>query len=377
MQEVNQQAVSKLRAGSNFLIILPPHPDGDVIGAALALRSLLKKLEKEVTVLCPNSGLDTKFSFLPEFEHIETELKITKNFVIDISSKRVEVEELSYKKEQDRLSIYLKPKAGQLESSDISFRSSNFPFDFVICVGVASLDQLGEYYSANAELFFETPVMNIDHSGANENYGQINLVKLNATSNAEIVFDLINEYESSLIDQNIATQLLTGIIARTNSFQHARTTPAALNKASQLIGLGGDQQEIIKQIFKTKSLGLLKLWGRSLARLKLFPDLNLALSQVNLSDIQKSGALEEDVENIIAQMATQLGVAKIFVFLAEKQTNSTQCFLAAAAPVDLLSLFAQYQPRSAAAGIKFVIPGGSAFAEGQILQVLQTNLPKL
>ena len=359
------------------MVLLPPNPDGDGIGAALALRSLLKKMEKEVITLSPDTTPDSKFAFLPEFEHIQTKLEISKNFVIDVSNKRVEVEELSYKKEQDRLSIYLKPKAGQLDSSDISFRNSNFPFDYVICVGLSSLDQLGEFYSANAELFFETPIINIDHSGANENYGQINLVKLNATSNAEIVFDLINEYESSLVDPNIATQLLAGIISKTNSFQHTRTTPAALNKASQLISLGGDQQEIIKQLYKTKSLGLLKLWGRVLARLKIFSDLNLALSLITPSDIEKSSANQEDIENIISQMTSQLGVAKIFAFLIEEQPNSTVCFLAAAAPIDLAFLFAIYQPQAAAVGIKFNIPGNLTFAEGQIIQILQNSLPKL
>ncbi|MBI3952678.1 MAG: hypothetical protein HY336_01850 [Candidatus Doudnabacteria bacterium] len=376
MQELVQQVIDKISTGSNFLILLPQQPDGDGIGAALAMRAFLKKMEKEVTLVAPGLGFEQKFNFLPDFGQIQTNLSVTKNLVIDVSNKRVQIEELSYKKEQDRLSIYIRPKAGQLEPSDVSFRSSNFPFEYIVCLGIASLDQLGDFYSNNTELFFETPIINIDHSATNDNYGQINLVRLNSTSNSEIVFDLINNYEGSLVDQNMATQLLTGIITKTNSFQHARTTPAAFVKASQLVSLGGDQQEIIKQLYKTKSLGLLKLWGRVLARLKLTPQLNLALSEINSSDIEKAGASSNDIEGIIKEMASELGMAKIFAFLIEESPNSTMCFVASAIPLDLVSVFKVFHPEPSVNGVKFRVNGNLAFSEMQLTSLLQGETDK-
>src|SRR5258708_38228777 len=164
----------------------------------------------------------------------------------------------------------------------------------------------------------------MDFRASNKNYGQYNLVTLSATSCSEIVLDLINKFESSLIDENIATQLLTGIIAETNSFQHVRPTPQTFLKASQLVSLGAKQQEIINNLYKTKSLRLLKLWGRVFARLKQDADLSLAYSAINVNDLERSQTGASDFEAIIKEMATQLGFAKIFLFLKEEPSGPTK-----------------------------------------------------
>ena len=119
------------------------------------------------------------------------------------------------------------------------------------------------------------------------------------------------------MDEHIATSLLTGIIAETNSFQHAKTTPRAFLKASQLIAQGGKHQEIIRELYKTKSIALLKLWGRALARLKEVPELSVVYSLVNHSDIEKTSSKPEDVFGVMKELVASLAGAKIILFLAE------------------------------------------------------------
>ena len=313
--EITAQITSKISQAATVLIIVAGD-SGDSLAAGLALQGFLKKLEKETAVLSFTPKLN-KLDFLQGFREAREELDVTKSFVIDVSTKQTQIEELSYKKEVDKLSIFIKPKKGQFEKNDISFRSSNFPFDLLIMIGVDSLDRLGQLYNENTELFFETPILNIDFKATNENFGQYNLVNLTATSNSEIVFDLINHIEATFIDEAIATQLLTGIISETESFQHVRTTPQTFLKASQLVSLGANQQEIISRLYKTKSLWLLKLWGRVLARLQQAPEISLVYSSINQTDLERSQASEEDVQTIIKEMSMQLGFAKLFLFFKE------------------------------------------------------------
>jgi nanoRNase/pAp phosphatase (c-di-AMP/oligoRNAs hydrolase) len=371
-----QQIISKLSESKSILIIGSGN-NGDSLGASLALRSFLKKLDKDVAVLSATEVAE-KFKFLPQADEVLEKIDLTKSLVMDVSLKKSQIAELSYKKEAEKLSIFLKPTQGELTPTDVTFRSSNFPYDLVVLIGIASFDQLGEFYIGHTELFFDVPLVNIDFRGSNENYGQFNLVQLSATSCSEIILDLINKFESGLVDENIATQLLAGIIAETDSFQHVRTTPQTFLKASQLVSLGAKQQEIISNLYKTKSLGLLKLWGRVLARLKTDPNIWLVYSAVNQNDLEKSEASVSDTDAIIREMVSQLGFAKIFLFLKEESNTKTQIYCHSSLPVNLSMIFSLFGPMTISPQtVKFMFPDTLPVAETKLIQLLQTEIGKL
>jgi len=372
----HQVAINRIAQASSVLILVPGS-SGDSLASGLALRSFLKKLDKEAVVLALEEVAE-KFHFLPHVGEILKEVDLTKSFVVDVSTKRSPLAELTYKKEDDRLSIFLKPVSGSLSEQDITFRTSNFPYDLVVVLGVGSFEQLGNFYAHHTDLFFETPVVNIDFRGTNENYGQINIVNLSATSCSEIVLDLINEFEVSLLDEIIATQLLAGIIAETNSFQHVRTTPQTFIKASQLVSLGAKQQDIIGNLYKTKSLGLLKLWGRVLARLNQDESAMLVYSVVNNNDIIRAGAVMNDVDGIIKEMGSQLTFAKLFVFFAEATPTQTSVYCLSHLPLNLPELFAEFKPRVLNnQTIGFVVEEGLIQAQEKIIGRLKSETSKL
>lgn len=371
-----QTVINRIAQASSVLILVQGS-SGDGLSSGLALRAFFKKLEKDV-VLLSLEQVSERFRFLPGIEDIKSEVDLTKSFVIDVATKRSGLAELSYKKEDDKLSIFLKPVSGTLTAQDVTFRSSGFPYDLVVVLGIGSFEQLGNFYAHHTDLFFETPVVNIDFRATNENYGQINLVNLSATSCSEIILDLINEFESTLLDETIATQLLAGIIAETNSFQHIRTTPQTFIKASQLVSLGAKQQDIIGNLYKTKSLGLLKLWGRVLARLNQEEHLSLVHSAVSANDIIKVGASIADVENIIKEMTMQLTFAKLFVFFAEAAPEQTAVFCSTQLPLPLPELFAAFSPQNInSQTVKFTVGRGLAETEKQVLDILKTEANKL
>jgi nanoRNase/pAp phosphatase (c-di-AMP/oligoRNAs hydrolase) len=192
--DIFNQVIEQLNLGPNILIVLPDNSSGDNLAAGLALRSFLRKLDKEVTVASPSSP-DSKFSFLEGFDQVSIGLSITKNFVIELSTKHAQVDELSYKKESDKLAIYIKPKNGEFRDTDVSFNTADYPYSHIITIGIASLDQLGEFYTKNAEMFFKTPIINVDYRAANEAYGQFNLIQLSSTSNSEVIMDLIYKFD--------------------------------------------------------------------------------------------------------------------------------------------------------------------------------------
>jgi nanoRNase/pAp phosphatase (c-di-AMP/oligoRNAs hydrolase) len=316
-----QQIFESINKASRILIPLAPTPNGDSLAAALALQDFLKKLEKDCQIISYN-GLPFKFRFLPKSDQIQSKLEQSRSFVISVRTENTPLEELTYHldENQNLLHIYLKPLDGNYEPQDVSFKSDKFPYDLIIALGLPSLELLGSLYDDNTDLFFETPIINLDHHVNNEHYGEINYVDITATSSTEVLMELLEAFESGLIDADIATNLLAGILIETNSFQHIKTTPKAFLKASNLISLGARQQEIIKHLYKTKSVNLLKLWGRALARLKEAPELGMIYSLIRQEDLEKSGS--NDLLGVMEELINSLFDAKLVVLLAETEPST-------------------------------------------------------
>ncbi|MEK7652012.1 MAG: DHH family phosphoesterase [Patescibacteria group bacterium] len=318
MQNPDQQKFFELIGKSQrILVALPANPNGDTLGGSLALAAFLRKLNKEVEVYCEKTDFGI-LSFLPGIEEIHQEIVFPKSFVISVKTKNAKLDELSYDMLPENVNIYLKPKEGVFTPEDVSFSNDVTQFNLIICVDVASLESLGALYEKNAEMFFAVPKVNIDNHIHNDNYGTINIIDVTASSSSEILLALLRDYEASLIDENIATNLLTGIITETNSFQHNKTTPSSFINASELISYGAKQQEIVKNLFKTKELPVLKLWGRSMARIQSIPEYNTIFSVVGISDIEKSEVGESEIFQVAQDFMVNINDAKMVFFVAER-----------------------------------------------------------
>jgi nanoRNase/pAp phosphatase (c-di-AMP/oligoRNAs hydrolase) len=340
--ETINQAVKQIKAAKSVLVLASSGSNLDSLASALALANFLKALGKQVKVLSPSPVLP-KNSFLPEVALVESTQSLTKNLVVDVSLTDTELGALSYEKFTDKLSIFLAPKTGEFKEENISVRSSVYPFDLVVTLGIANLEELGSFYAIHAQMFYEIPVINIDYKPSNENFGQINPVDITSSSVSEVVYDLLAELDVNLIDEKIATMLLAGLIDQTNSFQSQKTSPKVFVKASKLVDLGGRQQDIIGKLYRSKSLGLLHLWGRVLARLKQDEPKQLVYSAVSMQDIERSGATQTDVDEIIFEMMQQLSFAKYFVLLVEG-AGQTIVFVATTGSFDFTQGLNGYKP---------------------------------
>jgi phosphoesterase RecJ-like protein len=163
---------------------------------------------------------------------------------------------------------------------------------------------MGPIFDQNASLFYETPLVNIDHHVSNDHYGKVNWIDLTATSTCEILVALLESLgrEKTLLDQDIATALLTGITTDTGSFQNTNTTPKSFTVAAQLVAAGAKQQDIVKKIYKTRSLSTLKLWGRALANIKEDKENRFIWSTLSEKDFVETGSLNTDSGGVIDEL---------------------------------------------------------------------------
>ncbi len=310
-----EQIRDNINKSKRILIITKRDPSGDSLGSMLALYLILNKMEKDVTVVSHGTP-NILYKFLPYFHQITNELASTKDFIISLDISNTQVGEFSYKIEGNKLNIYIEPKQGKFGEKDVSASPAKPKYDLIIALNCADFAYMGRLYEENTDFFYETPVINIDHRADNENYGNINLVDLTATSTAEILYELTKDWGSNLIDEDIATCLLTGIIADTDSFQNQQTTPKSLQIAAELINAGADQQKIVQNLYRTKELATLKLWGRLLARIKQDKKFRLVWTLADLPDFQKTASSPRELSGVAEELISTSPEAEVILILA-------------------------------------------------------------
>lgn len=319
---VQQQIVDLMLTNQKILIMASSPADGDCIGSSLSLYLALKKLDKEVTVVCPDPIPDL-YHFLPTTHIIGNRVVASKDFVITINTNKVQTADVKSIVENGKINIIIMPENGRLSEEDVSFNYGPDRYDLIITVDTGGLEQLGQLYTGNIEMFHQIPVINIDHHMSNDHFGKVNLVDVMASATTELLIPVISLLEEKsgkpLWDEDIATLLLTGIITDTGSFQNANTTPRAFDASAQLVSHGARQQEIIQHIFKTKQLTTLKLWGRILSKMQTDEKFHVVWSVLTQKDFAETGAAENETGGIIDELLSNAPGAEIICLLKEKK----------------------------------------------------------
>lgn len=320
---VKQQASELIKSSENILLVGHKNPDGDALGSLLALKIVLEKMGKKtdcVTADAPNRIFD----FLPKINEISRKIEVSDDFVISVDVSNAEIEKIGYKKEDGEkkvVNIIITPRGSKRFSPEnISFPQAKPKYDLIISVDTPNIERLGEI-APSLDIFYETPLINIDHHPSNEKFGKINLVELVATSTSEILVSLFESLskDNQIIDDDAATCLLTGLIYDTSSFQNVNTTPKSLTIAAQLVAAGGRQQEIVKNLYKTKSMETLKLWGLVLTKVNEDREHRYLYSSVSREELDKTGADESALSGVIDELLKSATEVDFALLLSERQ----------------------------------------------------------
>lgn len=324
-QNTQKQIVELIKKSQNILVLPSTPADGDSLGSAVSLYLALKKLNKDVTVVC-NDSVPDLLQFLPNIKIVGDKLVSSSDFVITLDCKSTKVDSIKSLIDGDKINIIITPKDGRFSEKDVFFNKGKLNFDLIITVDTAELKQLKDIYENNPEIFYQVPVINIDHHISNTHFGKVNYVDIMASSTTELLFPLLLELGRSedleIMDEDIATLLLTGIITDTGSFQNANTTPKSFEISADLIAYGARQQEIIQQIYKTKQLSQLKLWGRVLSKIQTDDEYRIVWSTVSQQDFKDTASLEEQTGDIIDELMSNAPGAEVIFLMKEKKDGS-------------------------------------------------------
>jgi nanoRNase/pAp phosphatase (c-di-AMP/oligoRNAs hydrolase) len=306
----------------NVIIFIPDNPGFDAIGSAWALNFFLENNNILATIVSIKPLTENKFNFLPRPKNITAEISGAREFVLSFDTSRNKILGLRQETIGTAFNVYLTPEKGSIDPRDFSFILAKFKYDLIVVFDSPDLESLGNLYLNNSDLFFEVPVINIDHHSNNENFGQINLVDITASSCAEILKATLENIATSSIDKNIATCLMTGIIGATGNFQKKNTTPKALLAAADLMDKGADQQGIVRWLYKTQPLAILKLLGRVLSKLNWEEKSKLVWANLTLEDFVQSRNTPESLPIILEKLQENYSDGQIFMLIYNDTPNT-------------------------------------------------------
>ncbi len=301
-----QQALSVITRSSSIALFVPEKPSIDAFSSMMALSlALTANTEKTIYSISP-VHVPSELQFLPGSSQVEMKPHLQPTLVIDIAgvSAIANIEQIPTK---NGLKIHLELPANTDMSADmVETHVRQLPYDCAILFGASDLADLGPMFTDFADFFYNIPIINIDHKPTNEYFGTINMVDITASSIAEITHELITALSPDAITQDVATALYAGIVGATESFQKPSTTPKAFQLSAELMTKHAQTDIVIQHLVKTKPLSLLKIAGRTYARLRHDEHGHLFWSILRELDFQESHAAETDIPLIMHELTNNI-----------------------------------------------------------------------
>lgn len=372
-----EQIQSILQRSKHILIAMKKTPSGDAISASLALALFCKQLGKHVDIVSENFEIPKKFAFLPQNDVIKKQMPNLQKFVIRVDVQERGLQELSYDIKDGHLLVYITPEHGFFTHEQLRTAKTDFRYDLIITLDTPDFDSLGELYTNHTELFYKVPVLNIDTSVSNDYYGTINSVDITASSTSEVVTNILQEINEALLNKDIATILLTGMISATQSFKTKNVKPQALTLASKLVGIGADRDFIIGQLYRTKTLSTLKLWGQALANLQYNPSIGLVRTSITRENFIRSGASELELYDIIDELIMNSPEAKMVLLVHEDihELDTVQVILHTTNGFNAKFLTEEFHPQGEKKQVSFSLKNKNLKdAEEMVVENIRTKL---
>ncbi|MEI6511389.1 MAG: hypothetical protein WCO25_05115 [Candidatus Uhrbacteria bacterium] len=351
-----QQILEAIKRSTRPLICVPRSAGADGYASAIGLARVLEKLDKKADIVAADGTAPKNLHFLPGHEKVSTVLENLRRFVIEIDASRTKVDELTYEMKDDKLVIHLSPKKGFWDAKDLNVSSSGYRYDLIVCLGAADLESCAHLYSDHPDFFYRTPILNIDHRAENEHFGQLNVVDLTAVSVSEVVHDLVEAIEPGLLDEEVVTALLTGMISKTKSFKTKNVSPKTLQTASKLVAKGARREAIVHNLYRTRSVPTLRLWGRALARLKVDAAASFVWTLLSQQDFLHAGAEEADLPDVIEELIASTPDAKVVALIYETAAHEIVAIIRAERPTDVLALTAALRPTGTREEVRVAFP---------------------
>lgn len=250
-QPPKQQIVDRVKKASNILVTVNRSPSVDLLTAALALTLMLEKMDKSAVAVF-SGVIPRAIEFLEPDKVIEDNIDSLRDFIIALDKDKAD--RLRYKVEGDVVRVYITPYKTTITEKDIKFSQGDFNVDLIMALGVEKSEDLDGALTAYGKILHDAQIVTINNHTGSGTIGDVDWSDTSASSYSEMIMGISEALRSGLLDQPIATSLLTGLVSSTDRFRNEKTSAKVMTMAAQLMAAGANQQLIAEQLAKEGSM---------------------------------------------------------------------------------------------------------------------------
>jgi hypothetical protein len=241
-----QQIAERVKQATRFLVTVNANPTVDQLAACIGLTLLLNKMNKHATAVF-SGKVPSTIEFLQPEKTFEASPDSLRDFIISLDKNKAD--KLRYKVEDDVVRIYITPYRTSLSERDFVFSEGDFNVEAVIALGVSQRANLDTAITAHGRILHDATVISVNAgAGKAPDLGQINWQDPQASSLSEMLVSISEAFGPGLIDPQIATAFLTGIVSETQRFSNKKTSPKVMTMSAQMMAAGANQQLIVSKL---------------------------------------------------------------------------------------------------------------------------------
>lgn len=232
-----------LSSDGELLVVTHFFPDGDAIGSLLAFGGILDQLNVP-HILSIDDIVPKKYAFLP----------------------------------------------GASTIRNLRQQPLNRIFPRVAVLDAGALPRIG---AAQKCIGPDTKVLNIDHHFTGKYYGDINVIEVNASATAELLYQLCLDLDLNFTPQ-VAYGLYVGILTDTGRFRFTNTNAESLKICGDLVGRGVKPGWVNENVYYNFPFNMIKALAKTLSTIKLHCDGLVCLLQLDGTEFldQSEGFVE-------------------------------------------------------------------------------------
>lgn len=265
-----------IKNANNIIIFSHVNPDGDTLGSMIGLSKLIEINFNKITTNVIIGKTPETYAFLPSISNC-----ISNQFI-------------------DKTVVY----------------------DLAIAVDVAAKDRMSDMH----EIYFNAKnTANVDHHITNNNYGNVNIVKGEASSAGEVVYEIAKDLNWKF-NKEIAELLYIAILTDTGGFRFENTSPKVLTYAAELIEMGLNPTQIYRQCYESKPKAMALLNAYAIQNAVFKENDKIAYTIITKEDMKNFNAKNDYTEGI-SEALRQINSTEVAILLKELPNQMTKVSL--------------------------------------------------
>ncbi len=244
MESPKNQITDSLKKATNVLVTVSANPTVDQLAAAIGLTLLLNKLGKHATAVF-SGQIPSTIEFLQPEKTLEKTTDSLRDFIIALDKSKAD--KLRYKVEDQMVKIFITPYRTSISDKDLEFSQGDYNVDVVMALGVSDAKDLDQAITSHGRILHDATVISVNTQDAAK-LGTINWVDTKTSSLCEMMLDVGLALKADVLDGQMATAFLSGIVAETDRFSNEKTSSATMQFSAKLIAAGANQQLVATQL---------------------------------------------------------------------------------------------------------------------------------